>query len=291
MTAIQTTPSARHMSAREPLTLGQLKQRAPSVFATHAAEKMSKNYAFVSSLQAIDIMAKVGLVPVDADQRNAKGDPSVARHLVRLAFRDDLAKAKARKVGDTMPEVILVNSHNGRTAFKLYYGLFRFVCANGLIVSDHEVGATRRHIGSAEDILEEVENVLEQGETVVRRVSKMKQTMLTDTQRLRFAQRALELRYAPKDREDDEENEEPKKLSTILPEQLLLPRRPDDKGLDLWHTYNVVQENMVVGGLTGKSANGRATHTRQLRDVRKLVSVNTGLWELASNMIRVKEAA
>lgn len=286
------TQTAR-MSPRVPLTLGQLKERAPSVFATRAASKMSESYAFVSSMQAMDIMAKVGLVPVDASQRKAKGDPSVARHLVRLAFKEDLEKAKARKVGDTMPEVILVNSHNGRTAFKLYYGLFRFVCSNGLIVSDHEVGATRRHIGSAEAILEEVDNILEQGDSVIKRVHRMKQTTLTETQRLRFAQRALELRYAPKDREEDEEEDkpDPKKLSTILPEQLLVPRRPEDKGLDLWHTYNVVQENMIVGGLTGKSANGRATHTRQLRDVRKLVSVNTGLWDLASGLIRVKEAA
>lgn len=283
------TQTAR-MSPRTPLTLGQLKERAPSVFATHAASRMSQSYAFVSSLQAMDIMAKVGLVPVDASQRRAKNDPSVARHLVRLAFKEDLEKAKARKVGDTMPEVILVNSHNGRTAFKLYYGLFRFVCSNGLIVSDHEVGATRRHIGSAEAILEEVDNILEQGDSVIKRVHRMKQTTLTDAQRLRFAQRALELRYAPKDRED-EEKENLKTLSTILPEQLLVPRRPEDKGLDLWHTYNVVQENMVVGGLTGKSSNGRATHTRQLRDVRKLVSVNTGLWDLASSLIRVKEAA
>lgn len=284
------TQTAR-MPPRVPLTLGQLKERAPSVFATRAASKMSESYAFVSSLQAMDIMSKVGLVPVDASQRRAKGDPSVARHLVRMAFKEDLEKAKARKVGDIMSEVILVNSHNGRTAFKLYYGLFRFVCSNGLIVSDHEVGATRRHIGSAEAILEEVDNILEQGDSVIKRVHRMKQTTLTEAQRLRFAHRALELRYAPKDREEDEENEEPKKLSTILPEQLLVPRRSEDKGVDLWHTYNVVQENMIVGGLTGKSANGRATHTRQLRDVRKLVSVNTGLWDLASKMIRTKEAA
>lgn len=279
--------TSSHTIGRSPLTLGQLKERAPSVFATRAASKMSENYAFVSSLQAMDIMAKVGLVPVDAGQRRVKnGDPSVARHLVRLAFKEDLEKAKARKVGDTMPEVILVNSHNGRTAFKMYYGLYRFVCANGLIVSDQEVGATRRHIGSAESILEEVENILEQGDAVIKQVHRMKQITLTDPQRLRFAQKALELRYLVKDQEPDHA-----KLPTIQAEQLLVPRRAEDKGMDLWHTYNVVQENMVVGGITGKSANGRATHTRQLRDVRKLVSVNTGLWDLASSLTNARRAA
>lgn len=283
---VTTSAVSRKMAPREPLTIAQLKDRAPSVFATRAASKMSENYTFVSSLQAMDIMTKVGLVPVDASQRRSKSDPTAARHLVRLAFKSDIEKAKARKVGETIPEVVLVNSHNGRSAFKLYYGLFRFVCANGLIVSDHEIGATRRHIGSAEAILDEVENLLEQGESVIKRVQRMQHTMLTEAQRLKFAQRALELRYLTKDQELDTA-----KLPTIQPAQLLVPRRPEDIGLDLWHTYNVVQENMVVGGLTGKSSNGRATHTRQLRDVRKLVAVNTGLWDLASGLIRVKEAA
>lgn len=266
------------MMARAPMTLAQLKAKVPSVFATHASHKMSDNYTFVPSVKAVEALEKIGLVPVDASQRKAKGDPNSARHLVRFAMRDDMKRVKAK--GDFHTEVVMVNSHNGRTAFKLYYGLFVVACCNGLIVSDATVGMTRRHMGDLKAIMDEADNILKQGPEVIKIVSAMKKRELTPAERLGFAQNALKLRY-----EQELRDGKPPKPATIIAEQLLEPRRVIDKGVDLWHTFNVVQENLVVGGLTGKSTLGRATHTRQLQDVRKLVSVNTGLWGLAQQTL------
>lgn len=273
--------TAPKMAGRSIMSLAQLKAKAPSVFATHASKKMSEHYAFVPSMHAVEALGKMGLVPVDAGQRKAKGDPTVARHMVRFAFKDDLTKARTK--GDYITEVVMVNSHNGRTAFKLYYGLFRFICANGLIVGDNTVGMTRRHIGDVKAILAEADEILERGPTVIKMVKDMRSASLTDAQRLKFAQQAMALRYE----QEETRAGVPPKLPTIVADQLLLPRRNEDKGNDLWHTFNVVQENLLVGGLTGKSALGRTTHTRQLQDVRKVVSVNTGLWELAQSMLKV----
>jgi hypothetical protein len=55
-----------------------------------------------------------------------------------LPFRhEDVSQSSA--VGDVIPEVLLINSHGGTSAYKLIAGLYRLICSNGLMVSDGEI--------------------------------------------------------------------------------------------------------------------------------------------------------
>jgi hypothetical protein len=78
----------------------------------------------------------------------------------------------------------------------------------------------------------------------------------------------------------------------IRPEQLLLEHRYDDKGKDLWTTFNVVQENIMKGGLRGRKrdANGRMrnTTTRPVKSIDRDVKLNKALWVLTEEMSRLK---
>ena len=74
-------------------------------------------------------------------------------------------------------------------------------------------------------------------------------------------------------------------------EQLLERRRDADKRASLWNVFNVVQENIMRGGLEGKTANGRKTKTRGLNNVRAIVNKNKDLWELAEQTYAAKKAA
>lgn len=67
----------------------------------------------------------------------------------------------------------------------------------------------------------------------------------------------------------------------IPPADLLMVRRPDDAGDDLWRVFNRVQENLTVGGIVGRTATGRQTRTRGIRAVDSSVRVNGALWALA----------
>jgi hypothetical protein len=49
----------------------------------------------------------------------------------------------------------------------------------------------------------------------------------------------------------------------------------------LWSTLNKVQENLLRGGLTRRSATGRLTRTRRITAIREDVRLNSGLWDLA----------
>ena len=65
------------------------------------------------------------------------------------------------------------------------------------------------------------------------------------------------------------------------PPSLLVPRRPQDVGNDLWRTFNVIQENVLQGGLVRRSASNRLSRSRRITAIREDVRLNSALWEMA----------
>ena len=67
--------------------------------------------------------------------------------------------------------------------------------------------------------------------------------------------------------------------------RLLYPRRYDDNAHDLWTTFNVAQENVIRGGLSGIARDAqnrrRRTTTRQVNGIDQDVRLNKALWVLA----------
>jgi len=53
-------------------------------------------------------------------------------------------------------------------------------------------------------------------------------------------------------------------------------------GHDLWRTYNCVQENLLKGGLTRRSASNRLSQTRAITAIKEGIRLNTALWEMAT---------
>lgn len=99
-----------------------------------------------------------------------------------------------------------------------------------------------------------------------------------------FARSAAQLRF---------EEESP-----VQPEQLLIPRRNADTASDLNTVFNVVQENVVRGGIeyrgerrVGGVVRPIRSHTRPVRSVDGDVKLNRALWTLAEEMAKIKGAA
>src|ERR1700722_15482340 len=113
------------------LSLEDVRQRAPAVFAPSAHDCTSAKYTFIPTARVLSGLMQAGFVPVDARQaRTRRGRPLHARHVVRLRRRLETVQLK-----DSVPEVVFLNSHDGTSAYQLRVGLFRVVCTNGLIVS------------------------------------------------------------------------------------------------------------------------------------------------------------
>ena len=117
------------------LTIGDLQKRAPSVFATTPFSSTSPNYRFISTAQIVSTLLEAGFEAVAAQQTNARGERSnYARHMLR--FR---SMSLPRKFNDVVPQIVLINSHDGSSAYQMRAGLYRTLCMNGLLESRPDV--------------------------------------------------------------------------------------------------------------------------------------------------------
>jgi hypothetical protein len=248
------------------LTPEVLRTQVPAVYAPGAHERLSGAYTFISTARVLDALGQAGFIPVEARQAGRAVSPIHARHLIRLRRRMETVALR-----EAVPEIWFLNSHDGTGAYQLRVGLYRAVCTNGLVVSMGTLPVWRvTHRGDVlEDIVRAALEIGERFATVGTVIERMERTMLSQEERLDFAAEACALRF-PRDRH-----------VAIDPEQLLLPRRAEDVGNDLWRIFNVVQEAIIGGGLVRRSPTGRTTRTRRIRAIREDVRLNCRLWELA----------
>lgn len=92
-----------------------------------------------------------------------------------------------------------------------------------------------------------------------------------------LARSALALKY-----------DDPTRPAPVSETQLLAPRRFDDRRPDLWSVFNRIQENMVKGGLTARTSNGRRQRTREVQGIDQNLRLNRALWMLADGMRQLK---
>jgi hypothetical protein len=249
------------------LTLDQVRTRAPAVFAEHAHARMSARYGFIPTQRVLQGLIDAGFNPVEARQARTRRASSMhARHLVRLRRRYETVSLK-----DSVPEVVFLNSHDGTSGYQMRMGLFRVICTNGMIVSNGAFpGYCVSHRANVvEDVIQAAMDLAAQFPLLASQVESMERRRLDMREQIRLAERALALRYTDPS------------LSGMQPSQLLMCRRVEDAGEDLWSTLNRIQENLLRGGLSRRSASGRLLRTRGITAIRKEVQLNSALWELA----------
>lgn len=129
----------------EPLSNDEIRALAPSAFAATAHESRSARYAYIPTSDVIDGLRENGFQPVFAKQGASRvpGKADFTKHLLR--FRYQGAVTELREVGQTFPEIVLVNSHDGTSAYNIMAGMFRLVCLNGLVIADRTDGAFKVH--------------------------------------------------------------------------------------------------------------------------------------------------
>lgn len=262
--------------SNEVLNNDALKAAAPSIFALQPHKSRSARYAHVPTIDVLEQLRKHGFVPTNASQSRVRSGHedhfSYTRHMIRLRQRRDL-DAPIKKVGDVVPEIVLLNAHDGSSSFRLDAGLFRMVCSNGLIIKSQDFGAIRvRHSGSQliTEVAEAADHLAIMLPKIVAVTKEWDKIKLTDAARTRFANKAIALRYNGN--------------SPITAAQALTARRNDDEAPTLWRTYNVLEENLAKGGIEGKTASNRKSVTRSIKSVNNQLHFERGLWELAEKL-------
>ena len=262
------------------MSLDQVRAVAPSVFAMSPHMSRSERYAYIPTVDVLNGLEREGFRVVKASQSRTRipGKSDFTKHMLRL--RHESTSTDLQTLGETIPEVVLINSHDGTSAYKLMAGMFRLVCLNGMVVADSLVGSLKvQHSGNiTSKVIEGSFKVLENTGKAVEAAKTWAEIELSDDESLAFADAAHTVRFGAED-------------TTINPVRLLAARRPDDVGHDLWRTFNRVQENVIRGGLQGLNAAGtRRVSSRAVRSIDKDVSLNTALWRLAESMAALKAA-
>jgi len=242
----------------------QLKEKAPAIFATEPAEFVSENYTFVPTNRIIDEFRNLDFIPTDAQQVGYRNDKErmVGKHIVRLRHKDLVTP---RDVGESIPEIVLVNGHGWQTSYKLLGAIFRMVCSNGMIVSDQEFGNLKQlHKGfDPEDIVTASKEFLSSTAKTFKKVETFQSIDMDKKDIMKFGREAARLRW------DD--------AGDLFAERILQPRRQADMGDNLWLVMNRCQESLVRGGFENP-------HTERL--VRPVTSItadlklNEKLWDL-----------
>lgn len=270
----------------QPLTIDQIAQACPAVLAEDKHSSRSDRYTYVSTVDVVQAMAKEGFQPHSIMQGGSKdeGKRAFTKHLIRFRHPDAVtSKGQAY-------ETVMLGSHDGTTSTQLYGGFLRFACKNGTIFFDGEATQIKvPHVGNIVDkVIEGAFTVVGQGQIATDHVSNFRQIALSRDEQMALAESALALRFEPEDG----------KAAPITADKLLHVRRTDDRDNDLWTTFNVLQENILRGGIgyqAVRNINGQDRRvnasTREVRSVDGNVHLNRSLWVLAEAMAKIKATA
>ncbi len=273
------------MSANSEMTEDQLRKAAPSIFATEPWNQVSAAYKFIPTYQILENLRAEGFVPVKASQSRSRieGKGEFTKHMIRLRQRSNLFGFK--ELGQEIPEIVLVNSHDRTSGYQLHAGIFRLACLNGMVVKSADMGTISvRHSGNIiDDVIEGSYEIIKDMPRVIDQVESFKAITLRPEESQAFANAAIQLRYPTDEAGND--------TSPILPEKLLRVRRHEDRDNSLWSTFNRVQENFIKGGVTGTNKNGGRMSTRAVNSVNEDLRLNKALWQLAEGMKQIKIAA
>ncbi|WP_410684071.1 DUF932 domain-containing protein [Citrobacter europaeus] len=250
-----------------PLTHDELMQHTPSVFGEEKHASRSERYAYIPTITLLESLQREGFQPFFACQTRVRDQSrrEHTKHMLRL-------RRAGQITGQQVPEIILLNSHDGSSSYQMLPGLFRCVCCNGLVCGT-SLGEVRvPHKGNVvEKVIEGAYEVLGVFDRVEEKRDAMQSLLLPPPAQQALAKAALTYRFG--------EEHQP-----VTESQVLSARRWQDDQNDLWSVFNRLQENLSKGGLSGRSVQGKRSRTRAVNGIDGDIKLNRALWVMAEEL-------
>ena len=132
-----------------PISTKELEILAPTLFTEEPHSDVSDKYHFIKTIDVIEEIKAHNWYPVSVKVSNVRDieKNGFQQHCVRFRHFEDLLNPK-----DNAVELLLFNSHDRSKAFSISAGIFRFICANGLVLSDSVFETYKiKHLGEREN--------------------------------------------------------------------------------------------------------------------------------------------
>jgi hypothetical protein len=194
-------------------------------------EGLSHRYSHIPTTQIVNTIREAGWEFTSGTARKGRTPERIAHAAHVLRF----SNANLPEVNGNRIEAVLLNSHDGSTAFELGFGIYRLACANGLVVRTATVGSVRLvHSGlNLDNVFTAARNLADRAPEVASTIERWSNTRLDHDLSLQMSSRMAKARWGNRFVEAD----------------LLSPRRMEDTTTDLWTTFNRVQESVIRGGM------------------------------------------
>lgn len=247
-----------------------------------AHEKCSKRYEFISTKEVLNCLNDKGWELVNYSEAKTRKPSLVGyqKHLMRLR------NPKLDYDGEQIPEIVVVNGHAANSSVKLMLGCYRIVCSNGMIAGEtfdnyrichmkYDKPDVEMFIGK-DGVYRAIDSLTQNVPMLMNRIQKMKTIEVPEPKAIQFALDAFYLKH----------NQGNAILRDV--QDLVYTHRAADRGDDLWHVFNRVQENLMKGQYQLVSQRKGETVCRKARPVRSIpanVAINKGLWNMAEALI------
>lgn len=240
---------------------------------------LSPRYSHITSTRIADTLRQAGWEFSDGTTRRARTPERAAHAAHVLRFRNPALPT----INGNIIEAVMLNSHDGSTAFQLGFGVYRIACANGLVVCTQSIGSIRMiHSGlNLDAVFNAATKLTDRAPEVAATVERWSNITLDDEQQLSLARRAVTARW--------------QNATFVDMDRMLRPQRVEDRGTDLWTSFNRVQERVLRGGMDVTLARdivqedgttARVTSTRRataIRGAMKQLRLNESLFEIAES--------
>ena len=227
----------------------------PAVTTNKVSDLVGPKYSRFHTADIIDSLHDKGFLVTSSSAVRGK-NPETGKHMVRMRHES------VSDLKDLVPEIVIINSHDGFTPLTLMSGMFRFICANGLIVGrkDASVKLYHRPHNTMLEVLNAVDQVQESSVAALEAAAAWSKIKMDVDAQDHFTKLVGVMM------KDDPH---------YYNRSNLLQARYDEES-NLWTTYNLAQESLTKGVET---SSGR--RTRGVNNIRGNIKMNTGLWQIA----------
>lgn len=237
---------------------------------TTQAAKLSQVYSFVSSEQIRENLAEMQWQYQSGNQVNARKEENKGFQKHVMIFNHEKYTLRDRKI-----QLYVVNSHNGTTGLRFHLGVYRMVCANGL-VSGSDIGSIsiRHHKVDYNAMYDAVEAMCERVPLINERIEAMSAVELSREKRRGFYENVFQLAYP----RQYEKHANDGNVCSYLYSQMDRHAAYDNN--TVWGVFNSVQEKVMKGRLyiDGQKA-------RPVKGLNRSMDLNKSLWEKAVSLV------
>ena len=259
------------------------KSFCPSLATNRLKNSTSEKYKHISTSALMQQFYHNGfeLVGVSANAVRNSTKRGFQKH-VSILTRPDL------KIDDeNQLQLLLTNAHDGSCSLRFNIGIYRFVCANGMVVGDTFFDYRVRHQGDnfIEKVQTGIEETLRVMPMVAQRMKEMQSMKLTPQQISELCQETAKIRL------NNVSN-----LVSIDHATIGSVKRKEDIADDLYTVFNRCQESLIRGGIKysyrntkWKGLNGvseiKTSRTRQIKSATASMELNKKLWDAANRLL------